>query len=427
MKRLMNKWWLPTLLLFIVAGGYEGYRKYNYHKKLELLRLAHRPPLPFTYNVTVCDSNEKGYLLLAPYKPLVKNEGKLMIMDMQGNIVFEKRIDQTIYGFRQWKIGKNVYYTYMVDDTTAYHINKIHLYAGHAVICDTGLNVIKTVHLIPHDDITTNRHEDLDPHDFILLDTNHYITCACYEKHVDNIPDSLHPCKNVKVGAIIIQEIKDGKLVFHWDATKFPEFYGVSTEKNNFADSSVTHDFMHVNSMFIDPKDNNLIVSFRCLNQFIKIDRKDGHIIWRLGGKNSDFPLTDDQYFYRMHHVTLVDSGKTYMMLDNGDTIKRRSSRFMEMQIDETNRKILSHRYTVDPDTQAWFMGSVFKENDDYLVAGGSGKFVLKLDKNTRKKKFEMFLSQLNYRAYKVDSLYGLEKHFTKSSKANNVFVGGKP
>ena len=42
--------------------------------------------------------------------------------------------------------------------------------------------------------------------------------------------------------------------------------------------------------------DGNLLLSFRHLNQVMKIDRVTGDVIWRLGGKRSDFAFDDDPW-----------------------------------------------------------------------------------------------------------------------------------
>ena len=47
-------------------------------------------------------------------------------------------------------------------------------------------------------------------------------------------------------------------------------------------------DYVHLNSIGVDP-DGNLLVSSRNTHTIYKIDRSSGQIIWRLGGKHSDF------------------------------------------------------------------------------------------------------------------------------------------
>ena len=62
-------------------------------------------------------------------------------------------------------------------------------------------------------------------------------------------------------------------------------------------------DYVHVNSVAVDPKDNNLIVSMRNQYAVYKIDRETGAIIWILGGKADQFGITEDQQFIGQHYA----------------------------------------------------------------------------------------------------------------------------
>ncbi len=356
------------------------------------------------------DPKLKGYVLSAPYTLLKWNKGQLLITDLDGNTIVQRNTPGAVYDFRQWKIGGTVYYTYMVNDTNAYHIKRIALTAGYAVLLDAALNEIKQMHLLPHNNVVPNNKQDLDMHDLILLSPNHYIACASYEKQVNNIPASLKPDKNLKVAANIIQEVDNGKVIWQWDATQYPEFYTTSSEKNIFQSSVMTQDYLHINSMIIDPRDSNLICSFRSTDQVIKINRHTGNIMWRLGGKNSDYPLTDSQVFQRQHHATLVNNNQTLLLLDNGDSTKRKTSRILEFGLDEKNKKITSFKSFTIPAPYNQYMGSVTEQKGHYFIGGGTGKYALEIDPTTGAKGYESRSEKLSYRHYLVDSIYGLEK-----------------
>jgi hypothetical protein len=203
--------------------------------------------------------------------------------------------------------------------------------------------------------------------------------------------------------------VVNDSVIWQWDASKFPEFYGHSHQYNDFTDTVVPQDYMHVNAIWIDPIDSNLLVSFRHEWQIIKISKKDGSIMWRLGGPNSDFPLTAEQHFMFQHDVKTTDDGKTLMFLDNGDTLKRRYSRVLEFRLDEQNKKVLSFSAFKIPEEFSMFMGSVDKYGDNYFIAGGSAKYVLMVNRKTGKKLFEIRSNQSSYRGQYVDSIYGLK------------------
>ncbi len=360
------------------------------------------------------DPKLKGYVLSAPYTLLKWNKGQLLITDLDGNAIAERNAPGAVYDFRQWKIKGKVYYTYMINDTNAFHIRRIALTAGYAVLLDAALNEIKQMHLLPHNDIVLDNRQELDMHDFILLSENHYIACASYEKKVNNIPGNLKPDKNLKVAANIIQEVENGKVIWQWDATQYPEFYTTSSEKNIYISAVMTQDYLHINSMIIDPRDSNLICSFRSTDQVVKINRHTGNIMWRLGGKNSDFPLKDSMVFQRQHHATLSDNNKTLLLLDNGDSTKRKISRVLEFGLDEKHKKIISFKAFTIPAPYNQYMGSVSKQNGHYFIGGGTGKYALEVDPKTGTKGYESRNEKLSYRQYLVESIYGLEKGVTK-------------
>ncbi len=392
--------------------GYRVYRHFFHHGQ----RTAHHDDVevPFEFKIKVCDTSLKGYLLLAPFEQKkVKTHGKIMILGLDGVVYYEKMLGQTAYDFRQWQLGGKVYYTYIVNDPKAQHIFGTRIPAGYAVILDSALNELKEVHLLPHGSITTNEGQGLDLHEFLMRSEDDYYVMADYKKSVHNIPDSIPSSSNIKIGAPVIQEIRDNSVVWQWDASNFPEFYGTSTEHNHYTDTTKVQDYLHINSLFIDPMDSNLICSFRCANQVVKIDRRSGKILWRLGGKNSDFVLADDQKFYRQHNVTVTEDGRKLLMLDNGDTILRKSSRILELDIDQKTRKIMSYSTFPIKDTPCLFMGNVEKEGDDYFISGGLGMVVLDYNYITGKKRFEAWLNQATYRAYKVEKIFGLEQKKT--------------
>ncbi len=368
----------------------------------------------FVVDIRQKSPNEKGYMLLTPYQKQFKDAGQLVIMDMDGKIYFQRKLGAIVYDFRQWVIDGKVYYTYMVDDNNAYHIAKISLTCGHVVILDSAMNEIKQVHLLPHDDIVIDKHQDLDMHDFIMFSENHYITMAVYEKNVHNIPDSLKPAPNIKVATSIIQEIRNDSVIWQWDASKYPELYPGTVIHGNFFDTSITQDYMHPNSMTLDPKDSNIILSFRCKDLVIKINRHDGKVMWRLGGPISEFPLTEEQKFKGQHHVTFEDSNRTLLMFDNGDSISRHVSRINEFRLDEVNKKVIAFKSYTIPDTFGMYMGSADKHDDHYFISLGTGQYIMDVDLRTGKKDFCMRNNLLSYRVYKVDSIYGLEKGSVK-------------
>jgi arylsulfate sulfotransferase len=352
--------------------------------------------------VLIDDSLESGKIYLAPFNRGDKT-GALWVLDKDGNLLQQIATEGIAANLQQWRFNGGITrYTYLVEDNNGYHIPGFTGYIpGYQVIADENLNEIKRVYLSSFNDIDASVQNLLDLHDFILLSDDHYIGMAYYEKQVSNIPNSFNPAPGIRVIAPVIQEIKNGEVVWQWDATNYPELYSESVEGNNYSNSAVVSDYLHINSMAIDPKDGNLVCSFRNANLILKINRTTGAIMWRLGGKNSDFPLTEAQEFLRQHHASFVDDGSTLLLFDNGEINERPLSRILEFRLDEASRKVTSYiSFNISGDF-AQYMGSVQKRGDTYFIGGGSAKYIMEVDRLTGLKYFEMTLQKASYRSLK--------------------------
>jgi len=340
---------------------------------------------------------QPGEILVSPYPDI--DTGELLILDSSGNEILKKNIKGAVLNFQRWNINGHIRYSYFQYDPS-YIIPGIGTALGDIVVVDTNLRELRRIRLLPNNIRTPEDPDLLDSHDFILIDDDHYIVMTYYLQQVNNIPDSLNPVPGSRVLAPIIQEVQNGQAVWEWNGTDHPEFYASSVE-SNFSDTSI-QDYMHLNSLFIDPEDHNLICSFRNQDQVVKIDRKSGSVIWRLGGKKSDFPLSPDQKFLRQHHATLVDDNRTLLLYDNGEISQRPYSRILEFQLDENSKTVTAFRSLKVPDnTFSEYMGSVQKMADSYFIGCGSVPRIMEINSTTGKVIFEKQLTSKSYRAFK--------------------------
>lgn len=323
-------------------------------------------------------------------------------MDQDGHVLKKKTTPGAAFDLMRWEIDGQLRYTWIENDFSAFHAPGATNYAGAAIIADTNLNEIKRVNFVPYGPGPFQTGQELDEHDFILLSDNHYIAEYWYQKFVTNIPARLHPSPKVSVLVPVIQEVNNGAVVWQWDASLDTAFYASSVEGNNFSDSVVTQDYMHLNSLFIDPRDNNLLCSFRNQDQVIKISRQTGKVLWRLGGNNSDFQLFSDQAFLRQHHATLVDNDQTLLIFDDGEATLRPESRIVEFKLDETNKKILSFKSFTIPEPFTAVMGSVQKFGDEYFIGGGSANYMLEVNYVTGQVIREYKGTLPTYRAFRI-------------------------
>ncbi|BDZ43522.1 hypothetical protein GCM10025865_28210 [Paraoerskovia sediminicola] len=81
-------------------------------------------------------------------------------------------------------------------------------------------------------------------------------------------------------------------------------------------DQPTPYDPVHLNSVSEDD-DGNLLLSARNTCALYKIDRTTGDVVWRLGGRASDFAVADDAAFMRQHDLRRSTDG-TLTLFDNG-------------------------------------------------------------------------------------------------------------
>ena len=131
-------------------------------------------------------------------------------------------------------------------------------------------------------------------------------------------------------------------------------------------------DYFHINSIEIDPDDGNLIISGRNCWAFYKVDRHTGEVIWRCGGRDSDFQFGPGATFRFQHHVVPHGHG-VFTVFDNegGPPQEESQSRGLVLQLDERARRVrflraLHHR----PGVYSSSLGSVQKLSHGAIFMG---------------------------------------------------------
>ena len=118
-------------------------------------------------------------------------------------------------------------------------------------------------------------------------------------------------------------------------------------------DTSV-QDWSHGNSIHIND-DGTVLLSFRHLDQIVKLSADLEEVLWRLGGPGSQFEFTyDEDKFYHQHsaseladgNIILFDNGNNRPALEGGEY-----SRALELRLDHKNRtvhKVWEYRHSPD-------------------------------------------------------------------------------
>lgn len=291
-------------------------------------------------------------------------------MDTSGNVVFFKVGNGMVRDFKQTIIDDVVYYSYLQTSETA--DNTVAASTHEAIVMNADYEVIDTISsLSTEQGLAENI--GLDSHEFVILGENHYLIDSYVYKDVDNVPTDISEDGTAYIQASVVQEIKDGELLFQWDSTEYPELYGYSIREERIGqtDEGTYVDYVHYNSIDVDPDDNNFILSFRSLNAVLKIDRETGDIIWILGGEGDDFGLTDEQKMSEQHYARYYDSD-LITVFDNG--VSGAQTKALEYVLDEENLTVVEFNAYEIEGYYSGSKGSAQKVSDDsatYVMGWG--------------------------------------------------------
>jgi hypothetical protein len=191
---------------------------------------------------------------------------------------------------------------------------------------------------------------------------------TCYPRTVPMDLTAVGGSRNARVLESIIQEVdvRTGRLLMEWRSLEHiavPESYRSLEEP---------YDYLHVNSIDIAP-DGNLLISGRHTWSLYKLDRRTGEVIWRLGGKRSDFAMGDGTQFSWQHDARHVDP-RTITVFDNGSdgpTKTEAQSRGLVLSFDAGAREVrVQGAYHHPKRLRADAMGSVQTLAGGHVLVG---------------------------------------------------------
>ena len=305
-------------------------------------------------------SKYSGNIYLAP-----ANNSKCKVIDPNGAIIFEKELGNKVYNFeKRYNSKGQLRYTYGVEGGQAIQISSGGYFTQYYNIVDENFNFIKKDIKLKAGGNIPEGHP-CENHFFEYIDDNHYIVTAYAGTIVDNVPGL--PGR-YKACNCVIQEIKDDKLVFHWESINHPEFYNYSCMYKDFANygenQSVYNDYCHSNALVIDPKDGNFIVSFRHTG-IAKINRQTGDVMWMFGrGGRIDFEgMTEEHCGFLQHDIRIQPDG-SFTIFDNYGC-STDNSRICRYWLDEENMRLVKFKEYVTPRKRSMFMGSAILLDDD--------------------------------------------------------------
>jgi hypothetical protein len=214
-----------------------------------------------------------------------------------------------------------------------------------------------------------------DLHEFLITPQGTALLTA-----YNSVPADLSAVGGPKYGSVwegIAQEvdIETGEVIFEWHSLEH-----VGMEESYLqppSDPNDLYDYFHINSIDVD-HDGNLLVCARNTWSVYKVERKSGEVLWRLGGKNSDFEMGPGTRSAYQHDARRQRDG-TISIFDNGAHPQvHGESRGIVVELDEQkmNAKLV-REYTFSEKPTSTSQGNMqILPNSNVLIGWGSQPFI---------------------------------------------------
>lgn len=173
------------------------------------------------------------------------------------------------------------------------------------------------------------------------------------------------------IGGVVQElDVPSGRLLHEWRSVQHVQ----PDETTIRAKPGPRFDYFHINSVDEDA-DGNLLVSARNTWAAYKVAWPSGRILWRLGGKRSDFTLDRGARFWWQHDVR-HHAGSVVSVFDNGAApAEELQSRALILHLNERRKHAsLLHAYAHRPErVLSHFMGNTQLLTDGRVFVGWGG------------------------------------------------------
>jgi hypothetical protein len=283
--------------------------------------------IPRVWTTVNDDAKSPGYIFLTPRAKLGQSTGPT-ILNADGKVVWFHRLSprRTASGLQpQTYLGQPV----LVWGERPPLVHEGDSYRGvphtvYNVIADSGYHVIARIR-------AQGRGVRTDLHEFRISKRDTALVLGWRVVNRD-----LRRYGGIQHSAVldnVVQEIdiKTGKLLFNWSAA------ARLSPRNSYVKpptASGAWDAYHINSISED-SDGNLLLTSRHMSAVYKIDRRTGRVLWKLGGKGSDYRLSSDARFAYPHDAQRALDG-SITIFDNhaGPAGGGAASRGLRLRVD---------------------------------------------------------------------------------------------
>jgi hypothetical protein len=307
----------------------------------------------------------RGSIFLAPFEitaasgtpppvPASESHSGPLVVDNQGEPQwFLPLATKTAMDFRMQKFrGRPV--------VTWYQGTVLGPYGGEFVVFDP------TYHQVARVRAGNGRHGDL--HEFLLTSKGTALITIYNEVTADLT--SIGGARDGRLVTGIVQEVDvaSGDVLFEWRSR---EHIGLTESFMTEVTPAGNVDYFHLNSIGVD-RDGHLLLSARHTSAIYKVNRRTGKVIWRLGGKRSDFAVDPDASFSFQHDVRRHRDG-TLTIFDNNGSLpgSGTASRAIRIALDTKRRRASLVREYVPIDARnGWAMGNAQLLEDGGIFVG---------------------------------------------------------
>jgi hypothetical protein len=266
---------------------------------------------PPTVTVTTLANPAPGHLFVASLTG--PGQRGPMIFDNHGRVVWFRRLNKPAINFRRQIYAGKPVLTWWEGVISPTGIGQ-----GEGVIVDESYKTVARVN--------AGNGFQADVHEFLLTPKGTALLTIFNTVQADL--SAVGGPSSGKVLDSIIQEVdvKSGRVLFEWhslDHVPLTDTYSPVLDP---------FDYFHINSIDVD-LDGSLLVSARNTSALYKLDRASGKVLWRLGGRSSDFELGPAATFMYQHDARAHSDG-TITLFDDGPGPSSAQSRAIRLGID---------------------------------------------------------------------------------------------
>jgi hypothetical protein len=275
-------------------------------------RFVTEPSLkPPTLTVSTLKNPAPGHLFVASLTG--PGQRGPMIVDNHGRVVWFRRLNKVAINFRRQILAGKPVLTWWEGAITSTGIGM-----GEGVILDETYRTVARVQ--------AGNGFQADVHEFLLTPRGTALVTIFNTVRADLSAVGGPSSGNVLDSIIQEVDVKSGRVLFEWhslDHVPITDTYSPVLDP---------FDYFHINSVDVD-LDGNLLVSARNTSALYKLDRRSGNVLWRLGGRSSDFELGPAAPFMYQHDARAHSDG-TITLFDDGPGPSSAQSRAIRLGID---------------------------------------------------------------------------------------------